>query len=214
MTASTVLVDYGVGNLLSAKRALEACNAQVEVTGDPIRVAKADRVVLPGVGAFGDCVKELESRGLTHAVQEFARTQRPLLGICVGMQVLMEYGEEFGRHPGLGLIAGGVLQIPDVDTAGQPLKLPHIGWTELRYPPSRNSWSGTVFANLDHDPSVYFVHSFAARPANPSDILAQVDYGGHQVVAAVSRGAVSGTQFHPEKSGPVGLAILSSFLAL
>jgi len=214
MTTSAVLVDYGVGNLLSAKRALEACNAQVEVTGDPARVAKADRVVLPGVGAFGDCVKELDSRGLTTAVQEFARTQRPLLGICVGMQVLMEYGEEFGRHPGLGLIAGGVLRIPEIDTAGQPLKLPHIGWTELKLPSSRNSWNGTIFAGLDADPSVYFVHSFAARPSNPSDILAQVDYGGHQVVAAVSCDAVSGTQFHPEKSGPVGLAILSKFLAL
>jgi glutamine amidotransferase len=214
MTSSTVLVDYGVGNLLSAKRALEACKAQVEVTGDPARVAKADRVVLPGVGAFGDCVKELESRGLTTAVMEFARRQRPLLGICVGMQVLMACGEEFGRHEGLGLIAGGVMKIPDTDVTGQPLKLPHIGWSELKLPPGRGDWNATIFAGLDPDPCVYFVHSFAARPTNPSDILAQVEYGGHQVVAAVSRDAISGTQFHPEKSGPVGLAILSNFLAL
>lgn len=214
MTASTVLVDYGVGNLLSAKRALEACNAEVEVTGDPSRVARADRVVLPGVGAFGHCVKELASRGLTDAVQEFARTQRPLLGICVGMQVLMEFGEEFGRHPGLGLIAGGVERIPDIDTAGQPLKLPHIGWTELKLSAGRSDWRGTIFAGLDADPSVYFVHSFAARPTRPSDILAEVEYGGHPVVAAVARDAISGTQFHPEKSGPVGLAILANFLAL
>lgn len=212
MNTSTVLVDYGVGNLLSAKRALEECGAEVETTGDPARVADAERVVLPGVGAFGHCMKELELRGLKEAVLEFARRERPLLGICVGMQVLMDYGEEFSINDGLGLIPGSVSQIPKLDVAGHPLKLPHIGWSELKAPAGRENWNSTIFDGLPNEPSVYFVHSFAARPKEQRDMLALVDYGGHDVVAAVARGHISGTQFHPEKSGRLGLSILSNFL--
>lgn len=209
-----LLVDYGVGNLLSAARALRAAGGDVEVSGDPERVLAAPRLVLPGVGAFGDCMTELRRRGLEAPLKEFGASGKPMLGICVGMQILMDYGEEFGRHEGLGLIPGRVAKLHASNADGAPLKLPHIGWNELLVPQGRNGWEGSVCAGLPDMASVYFLHSFAARPDSPANILAETEYGGRRVVAAVAQGAVQGTQFHPEKSGPVGLGILSKFLAM
>lgn len=208
------IVDYGVGNLLSAARALGTAGGDVELVSDRAGIAAADRLVLPGVGAFGDCMAELRRRGLVEPILEFARTGRPLLGICVGMQVLMEYGKEFGHHDGLALIPGHVEKMSDREADGGRLKLPHIGWNELLLPRLANCWDHTILARLPERPAAYFVHSFSVRPAEEAARLAEAEYGGQHLVAAISVGAISGTQFHPEKSGPVGLAILSNFLAM
>lgn len=211
--SKVVLVDYGVGNLLSVSRALTACGGDVEVTGDPVRVAAAERLVLPGVGAFAGCMAELGRRGLAEPVRQFARTGRPMLGICVGMQILFDTGEEFGTHPGLGLLPGTVRAIPATTAAGARRKIPHIGWNALQPAPGGRPWQDSILADVAPGESVYFVHSYAAAPAASSDLLATADHDGAVVTAAVGRNNLSGCQFHPEKSGPVGLRILARFLA-
>lgn len=208
-----LLVDYGVGNILSVSRALAACGGDVELTADPLRVASADRVVLPGVGAFGDCVDRLRDHGLAEPVAEFAATERPFLGICVGMQMLFDTSEEFGEHEGLGLIPGRVTRLPATDVTGQPHKIPHIGWNELEVPDGAD-WAGTILDGLDERERCYFVHSYTAEPKDPLTRLADCDYGGIRISAAVRSGSLFGCQFHPEKSGPTGLRILSNFLSL
>jgi len=208
-----LLVDYGVGNLLSVSRALQAAGGAVEQTGDPARIAAAERVVLPGVGAFGGCMDELRKRALVEPVRAYASSGRPLLGICVGMQLLFDSSDEFGHQDGLGLLPGIVSAIPDRTETGVRRKIPHIGWNALRPPDGRNAWSAGILADTKPGDAVYFVHSYAARPANPADLLAVADYEGFSVTAAVGRGAIAGCQFHPEKSGPVGLAMLRRFLS-
>ncbi len=211
MTSVTV-VDYGVGNLLSVRRAFEHLDCEVVLTGSADRIAVAERLVLPGVGAFGDCIGELDARGLIEPVLDFVRTGRPLLGICVGMQMLFEGSDEFGEHRGLCLLPGRVSRIPTSDRAGNPIRVPHIGWSPLLRPVHMNGEpAGTFLAGSDFGASVYFVHSFAALPDEATDTLAEVDYGGHRVMAAVARGNIMGSQFHPEKSGKVGLAMLRRF---
>lgn len=204
------MVDYGVGNLLSVARALEHCGATVEVTPDPERIRKADRVVLPGVGAFGDCVNELVARGMDGAIRDFAAAGRPLLGICVGMQVLFTRGTEFGDHPGLGLISGAVIAIPRSKADGTCRRIPHVGWAPLDL--SRDGVA--IMAGTVQNAAAYFVHSFHAEPAVPEVVVARTDYEGVKICAAVVDGNVLGCQFHPEKSGPVGLRILGNFMHL
>lgn len=206
-----IVVDYGVGNLLSVTRALAECGAEVTLSGDPQHIAAAPAIVLPGVGAFGDCMIELERRGLVEPLKAYLRSGRLALGICVGMQILLEIGEEFGEHAGLGIIRGRVRAIPNTRTDGIPHKIPHIGWSEI-YPPPGRCWENTILAPVRPGSCCYFVHSFTAEPADPGNRLADCDYDGRTVCAAVDLGAVSGVQFHPEKSGVVGLAILNRFL--
>jgi glutamine amidotransferase len=213
MSRKVVIVDYGVGNLLSVARAFEYCGATVTLAEDSSTLIEASRLVLPGVGAFGDCITALRMRGLDHAVLEHVAKGRPLLGICVGMQMLLDASEEFGHHAGLGIIPGMVSAIPQVDVDGRPLKIPHIGWSPLVLPEEgKVSWSGTPLASLKSGCAAYFVHSFYAQTAMNEHRLADAIYGGHRVTAAVRRGTVFGTQFHPEKSGPAGLAIIRNFL--
>ena len=214
MPSAALVVDYGVGNLLSVRRALEACGATVTMSKDPAEIAAADRLLVPGVGAFGNCVDKLRSHGLIEPIKAFADSGRPLLGICVGMQMLLDHSEEFGRHQGLGLMAGRVAPVPPTDEEGQPHKIPHIGWNPLLSPNNGCDWQGTILQDLNGGEEVYFVHSFAALPEDPADRLADCHYGGHPIAAAIGRELVFGCQFHPEKSGPVGLRILSRFLAL
>lgn len=213
MTKTVILVDYGVGNLLSVSRALEECGAEVVLTDNPQKIQGADRIVLPGVGAIGDCIAELERRHLVEPLLKFARSERPMLGICVGMQVLLEIGEEFGEHRAFGLIRGRVKAIPNTTSDGRPHKIPHIGWAALN-PPDGRSWDDTILAGIAPGSACYFVHSFTAMPEDSEDLLAVSDYNGRQVTAAVQTGRVFGTQFHPEKSGRTGLNIISNFLAL
>lgn len=207
-----IIVDYGMGNLFSISRAVEFCGARPVLTGDAAVVRKADRAILPGVGAFGDGMAGIRESGLAEAVIELAAAGQPLLGICLGMQMLLDASEEFGEHAGLGLIAGRVVPIPATGTDGIAHKVPHIGWNALvETVPGR--WSGTVLEGTGPGTSVYFVHSFAAEPTDATDVLATCDYGGHAVTAAVARDNVCGCQFHPERSGLMGLEILGHFLA-
>ncbi|WP_029008261.1 imidazole glycerol phosphate synthase subunit HisH [Azospirillum halopraeferens] len=214
MSSATVTVfDYGLGNLYSVCRALEHVGADVRLVDSPPAAGTVERLVVPGVGAFGDCVAGLRRRGMFDAVREHAATGRPFLGICVGMQMLFEVGEEFGEHEGLGLIPGRVAAISATGADGTPHRLPHIGWAPL-VRPGGASWEGTPLAAVEPGESVYFVHSFQALPTHPDHCAAVYDYDGLPVTAAVRNGAVFGTQFHPERSGPVGLRILSRFLEL
>jgi len=209
MTRRVHIVDYGIGNLFSVRRALEHVGADVSLTSSPSEIGSADRLLLPGVGAFEPCIRNLTTSGLADPVREFAATGRPFLGICVGMQLLFDYSLEFGRHHGLGLIPGHVSPIPN-----DGRKVPHIGWSQLELPAGRNNWSGTLL--VDAAPgksSAYFVHSYSAQTADPAHRLANVDYEGYTICAAVQRDNVSGFQCHPEKSGTVGLRVLERFVS-
>ena len=214
MTVSVVLADYGVGNLLSVSRALERCGAEVTRSRAPAEIARAERLVVPGVGAFGACVETLRSFGLFEPLRSFAESGRPLLGICVGMQMLMDRGTEFGEHDGLGLIPGSVEAIPETDSDGRPHKIPHIGWNALTRPGAGESWASPLFDPVAEGDEVYFVHSYTAVPSLPEHRLADCDYGGRTISAAVAKDNVMGCQFHPEKSGSLGLSILQRFLSL
>jgi len=212
----TLVVDYGRGNVLSVCRAVERCGGAVELSDSPAALANAERAILPGVGAFGDCMAQLRSLGLIEPLIEFARSDRPFLGICVGMQILFTSGEEFGDHSGLDLIPGAVAAIPKTDANGTPHKTPHIGWTPLELPEGQSAarWDGTVLEGLEPGSPVYFVHSFTGRPERDADRLADAYYNGRLVSAVVQRGALTGVQFHPEKSGAAGLKLIDAFLKL
>lgn len=199
------IIDYGVGNLFSLRCSLEAVGAQAAVTGDPAVIRAADRLILPGVGAFADAAELLRRSGLDRVVCEETRSGKPLLGICLGMQLLFDESLEYGRHPGLGLIPGTVAPIRDVIPAGY--KVPHIGWNALHFPKDRPVHP--LFARIREGDCVYFVHSYYG--ANCADsVIATAEYGP-ELTAAVARDNVMGVQFHPEKSGAVGLAILAAF---
>jgi glutamine amidotransferase len=209
---AVAVIDYGVGNLLSVRRALEHCGASVTVTGDPGAILSAARVVLPGVGAFANGMAELRSRKLDTVAREVAARGTPLLGICLGMQMLLEQSEEFGSTTGLGLIPGRVIPISSDSQGGPERKIPHIGWNTLMLAPRRRDWSGTALQRLRIDDAVYFLHSYTADPSDGADRVSDCLYGGLPVSAAIARGSVSGCQFHPEKSGEVGLNVLRAFL--
>lgn len=206
------IVDYGLSNLRSVQNALAHCGAEVKLAADAETVLAADALVLPGVGAFRDGMRSLGERGLIEPIRQKAGQGTPLLGICLGMQMLFDESEEFGTHPGLGLISGRVVKLPAADTGGSPQRVPHIGWEPLLPAAGRTDFSGTVLAGVTPGQECYFIHSFAAQPAHEQDRLADAFYGGRAVCAAAGRGVVTGCQFHPEKSGPVGLSILSQFL--
>lgn len=196
------IVDYGVGNLHSITNAMEYVGSRTRVTKDARELELADGIILPGVGAFPDAAEKLRESGLAETVTAQAAAQKPILGICLGMQLLFESSDEIRPSRGLGLVMGTVQRIET------PCKLPHIGWNTLHFP--RKS---LLFDGVDEGSSVYFVHSFAAQVRKKEDLLAQTNYGV-PVTAAVGCGTVYGCQFHPEKSGEVGLRILQNFGAL
>ena len=206
------VIDYGSGNLRSAAKALEraaregSVGTEVLVTADPEAVRRADAVVLPGVGAFADCRAGLAAvAGMEEALREAAIANgRPFLGICVGMQLMATRGLEHGSHPGFDWIAGEVVAIEPDD---ESLKVPHMGWNDLQV----GGRDHPLLDGLGAGAHVYFVHSYQFRPQDAASVLATVDYGG-PVVAAVGRGNLFGTQFHPEKSQAAGLRLLSNFL--
>lgn len=212
------VVDYGVGNLRSAQKALEAAGAdRVDVTRDAAVIRAADRVVLPGVGAYGHCIGALREAGLEEPVLAAIGSGRPFLGVCVGMQLLFSRGEEFGVHRGLGVLPGRVVHFLEAgldpeagDAAGGVLKVPHMGWS----PVATNGPDGgsPLFTRLPSGTHFYFVHSFVAVDVEPSQVAGWTDYGV-RFPAAVAWRNVAGTQFHPEKSQAAGLALLRSFLA-
>ena len=206
------IIDYGLSNLLSVRRAAEYCGAQVEFVQTPEAVLAAPRLILPGVGAFEDGMNGLAALGLIEPIRQKAAADTPLLGICLGMQMLFDESEEFGLHKGLGLIPGRVVKIPDTDVDGHPQKVPHISWDPLYPGGGRTDFSGTALAALKPGEECYFIHSYEAKPVRDEDRLADTVYGGREICAAASHGSVLGCQFHPEKSGVVGLNIIEEFL--
>ncbi len=197
------IVDYGVGNLFSLKSSFAAIGVEATVTGEREVLHRAERILLPGVGAFGDAAQKLRASGLFDFLRDEAKGGKPLLGICLGMQLLFERGYEYGEHEGLGLIPGEVRPISEVIPTG--LKIPHIGWNALRFEGKTNP----LFRYIKQGDFVYFVHSFYGKNEDGS-VIATTDYGA-PLTAAVARGNVFGCQFHPEKSGKVGLNILRAF---
>ena len=201
------ILDYGVGNLFSLSSSLKALGLEAEITGESSRLQAADRIILPGVGAFGDARAKLEASGLADVLEEEAK-KKPLLGICLGMQLLFEKSYEYGEYAGLGLIPGVVRPIAPM--IGEGLKVPHIGWNGLHFPKEKEK--SPIFADLAENDCVYFVHSFAAVDC-ADFVTATAEYGA-ELTAAVARGNVYGCQFHPEKSGEMGLKILKAFCNL
>ena len=197
------IIDYGVGNLFSLKSSIEAIGEEAFVSGDREALLKADRLILPGVGAFGDAAAKLKESGLDGFVKEQAAAGKPLMGICLGMQLLFEKGFEYGEHEGLGLLKGTVVPMEGVIPA--ELKIPHIGWNGLKF----KQTDCPLFKYLKEGDCVYFVHSFYAEGCEDS-LAATAEYGA-ELTAAVAKGNVFGCQFHPEKSGKVGLSILKAF---
>lgn len=207
------VIDYGVGNLYSVAGALERCGAQVKFVSTAAEIKSASQLVLPGVGAFANGMQELRNRNLVAAIQEYCHEGKPLLGICLGMQMLFDESEEFGTHQGLGLIPGRVVKIPQTTLEGKPHKIPHIGWSDLLTPKGQKTFERTsVLTDTAPGSAVYFVHSFMAMPANQENRIADCDYNGRKISATVSHKNIIGCQFHLEKSGPIGLQILSEFL--
>jgi glutamine amidotransferase len=208
------IVDYGAGNLGSVDKAFRYIGADVKVTSEPEEVSKADALVLPGVGAFSHCMDGLESIGLTRVVKDYIQSGKPFLGICIGLQMLFDYSEEKGVHNGLGVLPGKVVKFSFdstnnlQDVLDKPLKIPHIGWNALEF--EKNS---SLFDGVKEGERVYFVHSFHAVPAQETDMIASSEYG-YRFCCAVQRENVYATQFHPEKSGAIGLRILANFTRL
>ncbi|MBQ4088902.1 MAG: imidazole glycerol phosphate synthase subunit HisH [Clostridia bacterium] len=196
------IVDYGVGNLFSLKSSFAAIGAEVTVTADKDVIRAAEKIILPGVGAFGDAAQKLRDTGLDVVLKEEAASGKPLMGICLGMQLLFDKSYEYGEHEGLGLIPGAVRPIADV--IPNDLKIPHIGWNPLHL-----RGNSPIFKYIKEDDCVYFVHSFYAADCE-SAVIATAEYGA-ELTAAVARKNVFGCQFHPEKSGKVGLSILKAF---
>lgn len=204
------IVDYGFGNLYSLIKAFKHLEINVDVSDNPNGIDRTNAVILPGVGAFGDGMKTLKEKGFFKPIIEFSKSGKPILGICLGMQFLFEYSEEFGKHKGLELIKGGVKKIP----GSSDYKVPHIGWNELLLPKERKNWENTIFSKIKQGEQVYFVHSYAGYPEEKKDILANTEYGGNVITAAVMKNNIIGTQFHPEKSGQTGLKIIKQFIQL
>ena len=194
------VLDYGIGNLRSAEKALQRAGADARLVTTSADAARADGVVLPGVGAFGACMRALQASGLDRAAHVAIDSGKPFLGVCVGLQLLMEGSEESPGVPGLGVISGTVRRIPDAP------KLPHMQWNRLQF-----TGSSPLLHGLGADPWVYFVHSYGAELNDPSQVVATADYGG-PVAAVLQRERLWATQFHPEKSGQVGLTLLKNFV--
>ncbi|HIW26092.1 MAG TPA: imidazole glycerol phosphate synthase subunit HisH [Firmicutes bacterium] len=199
------IIDYGVGNLFSLKSSFAFINEEAVVTGDKKTIEKCDRIILPGVGAFADAAMKLEASGLGEVVREQAEAGKPILGICLGMQLLFDKSYEYGEHRGLGLIKGSVK--PIADAVDKDLKIPHIGWNSLIFPKDREK--SPLYKYTGEGDFVYFVHSFYAADCDES-VTALTEYGA-MLTASVQNKNVYGAQFHPEKSGNVGLGILKAF---
>ena len=202
----TAVVDYGVGNLFSLCGSLSHLGEECVVTSDPATLMAADRIILPGVGAFGDAYQRLTESGVIPTLKECAMRGTPILGICLGMQLLFDKSHEYGTHPGLGLIPGEICPLADDLAVGT--KVPHMGWNSLTF-----TKSSPLFRYVEEGEFVYYVHSFYAKGCAEST-LATSPYGGVAVTGAVANGSVMGCQFHPEKSGATGLRILKAFLEM
>ena len=207
------IIDYGSGNIFSLAKAFQHLGCHVEIITSSDQLLLVDNLVLPGVGAFGKVMQKFEASGLKEVVCKDVKLGRPLLGICVGMQILFDVSDEFGKYKGLGLIAGNVEKISDKNVLGFSQCVPHIGWSALVQPQRKEKISRQkgLFTGLGEDEKFYFVHSYAAVPRASHHRVADTVYGGRRICAAVKHDNLYGTQFHPEKSGSIGLKVLSNF---
>ncbi|MBP7088045.1 MAG: imidazole glycerol phosphate synthase subunit HisH [Candidatus Omnitrophica bacterium] len=210
-----VIIDYGLGNIFSIQRAILNLNQQVAITDNHQEILNADRVILPGVGAFGDAMAKLKAKELNKVLIEYSYSGKPILGICLGAQLLMSESEEFGLHKGLGLIEGQVMKLPEWGLEGKKYKVPHVGWNQTfsrNNAKSLNSWEKTILSqNLGGD-FFYFAHSYYILPKDQSCILANTEYAEILFCSVVNKGNIYGCQFHPELSGEGGQKIYRQFL--
>ena len=202
------IIDYGMGNLRSVQKALERVGGQTKLVTTPGELAGADKIVLPGVAAFGDAMAQLRSMGMVEPIQRAVRSGTPYLGFCLGLQLLFEVGYEDGEHQGLGLLPGKVVRFDFADITDKKLAVPHMGWNQIRW-----LQDSPMTAGIPDGEFVYFAHSYYVAPAEP-DIAAAITEYGHPFASAVARGNIFATQFHPEKSQKVGLKLLENFVRM
>ncbi len=205
------ILDYGIGNVKSMANALERIGATPLLTRIETEILNADALIFPGVGAFAKGMNNINEFNLRDLIFKFVETGKPFLGVCLGMQLLLDESDEFGTTPGLGLIKGRVTTMPL--PSDSQYKLPHISWNGI-HKPTAGRWDNTILAQTPENADVYFVHTFVAMPNNPEDVLATAEYGGTTFCSAIQHKNIYGVQFHPEKSGEVGLNILRSFVSL
>lgn len=199
------VVDYGLGNLFSVRQACHHVGVEAQIVSSADELARADAVILPGVGAFGDAMAELRRRDLVAALLDVGLSEKPLVGICLGMQLLMTESFEFGRHRGLGLIEGEVVRF-------ETRKVPHVGWNGI-FPARTEAWTRSVLCGLRNGEPMYFIHSFHVKPEDAKVVLSTSEYGGADFCSSLQRRNVFGCQFHPERSGPAGLQIYANLAA-
>jgi glutamine amidotransferase len=219
VSPEVVLIDYGMGNLFSLERVIRHLGGTPHITSDPAKIAAAERLILPGVGAFGEGMVNLREKGLIEPIRVCARSGRRVLGICLGMQLLMTESFEFGHHLGLDIVAGQVVRLPDPQPEGPCYKIPHVGWNGILVPQrevdtGRSAFEeDSILRGISSGSFVYFVHSFEVVPRAKRHILAETDYAGKRFCSALRDGNVFGCQFHPEISGDAGLRIIKEFLS-
>lgn len=222
--AEVVIIDYGMGNLFSIQRMVRHLGINVLISDDPGRIISAGHLILPGVGAFGDGIANLKARKLIEPITSFINSGRPFLGICLGMQLIMDSSEEFGFHQGLGIVHGSVKKISRPLAGGKSFKIPHIGWSQIFLPAHfkgkdsthnlNEYWNASILNGLPEGDFAYFVHSFIVVPQAEENILAESEYGNDRFCSVLRQNNIFGCQFHPEVSGETGLHILKEFLKL
>lgn len=208
-----LVIDYGIGNIFNVIRAVKYLGFDCKLSSKADEIDHADSIILPGDGAFGDTTKEISKRNLIKPIINHAARNKPLLGICVGMQILSTYSKEFGYHKGLNLIPGKVIKFNVLKNPKHKYKIPHLGWNNIQRPENK-SWNNTIFYGIRNKDCVYFIHSYVFIPKKTANILAFTEYAGQTYASAVQQGNVIGCQFHPEKSGKTGLKIISNFLQM
>ena len=207
------VIDYGMGNLFNVVRTFEALDCNVSVSNNYNEILQADKLLLPGVGAFEDGMTDLKKSNLDNSIKEFSFNERPLMGICLGMQLLMSNSHENGNHDGLNLVEGEVLRFKSPDEKSFNYKIPQIGWNKL-LEPQPNTWIDSILEGVSFNPYMYFLHSYYVSPKDQKVILSETSYGQNTFCSVLQKNQIMGCQFHPERSGEVGLKILKNFLEL
>jgi glutamine amidotransferase len=203
---NVAIIDYGLGNLFSINNACKLVGLNTIITSDINKISKADALILPGVGAFGDAISSLNENNLTQTIYEFVRTGKPFLGICLGMQLLFSESEEFGSHKGLDLIKGKVVKFPSINNLGEDIRVPQIQWNQI-YAENINRWNESPLKNIPEGSYMHFVHSYFAIPEDKNNILTYTEYEGIRYASAVMKENIIGIQYHPEKSAKEGINI-------